>query len=135
MSVITPKDRLWRLSTYRIVLRHNLFPTPESVLQASRRRRADLHMHAGPILQLVRTGDPDVLHTLFLPPPLDWLVAGIDTDAFARMLSVSRRDRGIVDEYLLRLTYRVDDDGSDERRAWAALQETLRGVEPRRAQG
>jgi hypothetical protein len=36
----------------------------------------------------------------------------------------------VVDEHLVSLQYRVDDDGSEERAAWVALRDALHGVAP-----
>lgn len=120
-------DRLYHLSGYRLALRHNLFTTPESVLTASPTRLADLRQCRGEILRIVRAGNPDVLRALFLPQvPLDWSVAGLQSHPGARILSVSIGSKMVVKEQLVQLIYRVDDDGSDERRAWIALRDALR---------
>jgi hypothetical protein len=126
-NVVIPHDRLWLLSTYRLVLRHNGFPTPASVVEANPQRRADLHVHAAGIIQLVQAGDPDVILALFVPRErVDWQVAGYDGDRGARMLSVWRGNGARVDEHLVQITYRVDDGGTGEREAWASLRDVLR---------
>lgn len=74
----------------------------------------------------MQDANPDVLRLLFLPrDPVDWRVSGIDYDPGQRLLSVGRVRHGYTTERILSLSYRVDDDGSQERQAWAALREVL----------
>lgn len=131
MREFTATDRLYLLSTYRLTLRHNLFTSPEAVLRANGPRLAELHIHRAAIVRLVRQADPDVMRALFLPrAPIDWRVAGMESDPAARLLSVSRSAGARVHDELVSLTYRVDDDGSQERAAWIALRDALRGARP-----
>jgi hypothetical protein len=127
MTDFTITDRLYLLSTYRLTLRHNLFPTPEAILQASDERLAELHMHRAAIVQLVREADPDVMRALFLPrASIDWVVAGSAHDANVRLLSVTRRVGAYSANVLLNHRYRIDDEGSEERAAWITLRDVLR---------
>jgi hypothetical protein len=62
------------------------------------------------------------VRALFVPADrLDWLVALLTSDPGARLLSAWQGNAT-----LLRLTYRVDGGGADERRAWTALKAVLR---------
>lgn len=123
-----PPDRLWRLSTFRLALRHGGYTTPEALLATTGKQRNQL-AHAAEILKLVRTADPDVMLALFLPRvPVDWEVAGLDSDPDGRILIVGKSAGARVHEYLVNLSYRVDDDGSQERRAWALLLAALRAA-------
>ncbi len=137
MSMVTATDRLMQLSTYRLTLLHNQFTTPDAVLTAGGSRLAELHIHRAAIVQLVRQGDPDVMLALFLPRPgpIDWGVTGSAHDADLRLLSVTRRIGAYSVDVILDRRYRVDDDGSQERAAWIALRDALRGAQPAVAQG
>lgn len=126
MSQELPADRLWRLSTLRVAALFHGLTTPALVLAATKAQREQLRHNYGPLRQLVQDANPDVLRLLFLPrDPVDWRVAGIDYDPAQRLLSVGRVVHGYTKERLLSLSYRVDDDGSQERQAWAALREAL----------
>jgi hypothetical protein len=125
-----PRDRLYRLSTYRLALRSNDFTSPASVLNATGKQLAGLPpQHRADIVRIVRAGDPDVMRALFLPRvPIDWQVAGMDSDPFARLISVSRSAGARVHDQIVDLTYRIDDDGRDERHAWVVLRDAVRSV-------
>lgn len=126
MSRDLPTDRLWRLSTLRVAALFHGLTTPALVLAATKAQREQLRHNYGPLRQVVQNGNRDVLRLLFLPrDPVDWRVAGIDYDPGQRLLSVGRMQHGYTKERIVSLSYRVDDDGSQERQAWAALQDAL----------
>ena len=93
--------------------------TPEGLAQLSGRLR-------GMIRELVGAGHPDVLLALWPPKDLTWQVAGLTYDPTTRLLSVSRGPHAGQSTSLLEVTYDVR-DAAGERRAWAALKETLKG--------
>jgi hypothetical protein len=112
-----PPDRLYRLSGMRLVLRQHWFTSPENVLTATPRYLKDLHTWRSEIMKIVRRGDPQILSLLFVPrETADWQVAGLDSQPSYRSLSATRGKERVVS-----LVYRVDDDGTDEPRAWDAL--------------
>ncbi len=121
----THTDRLYLLSTYTRMLREQRFSTPESVLSATDERLMGLEPHREPIQALIREGQPDVLLALF-PAPLDWSVAPSAKDGDVRHLDVYQRTSRHSITMRRSLRYAVDDDGSDERAAWATLRDTLR---------
>jgi hypothetical protein len=89
------KDRLYVLSGIRLMRRTNVFLSPDDVLTATSERLGVLHRHRAEVVRLVRQGDPDVLHALFVPQEeLAWMVAGISSDPSARLLSIYRARRG-----------------------------------------
>jgi hypothetical protein len=121
-----PPDRLYRLSGMRLVLRQHGFTAPEDVLTATPRHLKDLHIWRSEIMKIVRRGDPQMLYLLFVPrETADWMVAGLESQPGYRSLSATRGKERVVS-----LVYRVDDDGSDECRAWGKLVKALPAPPP-----
>jgi len=123
------RDRLLRLSTPRRALRHAGLVSPESVLAAPPELRRCCR-HAFEVLHLVERRHPDVALALFWAQPadgVDWHVAILGEGASVpRLLVVDRGPIVGARQDLLRVAYRIDDGGADERAAWRSLIETLR---------
>jgi len=63
------RDRLLRLSTYRLALRQAGLATPESVLRARAEPRRRYRHGFGEVLRLVASRHHDVMLVLFWPQP------------------------------------------------------------------
>ena len=114
---VTRRDRLLRLSTCRLALRHAGLATPEAVLDAPPELRHRYRHCFGEVLRLAERGG-------------DRQAAILGGDASVERLLVV--DRGPIigaRENLLLVTYRIDDDGVGERKALRALVTTLRASE------
>jgi len=124
------RDRLLRLSTWRLALLQAGLETPEAVLAAPPDLRRRYRHCFGAIVPVAERRHPDVMLALFWPRPahgVDWQAAILGGGAsLERLLVVDRGPIVGAREPLLVSTYRIDDDGAGERKALRALVTTLR---------
>ena len=122
-------DRLAQLAACHGHLRYHGLDSLAAYRLATRSQLAQLNpTFRAMIRDLVGRANPDVMAALWPPKDVTWLVARLATDPCARLLSVSKGPHGGQSTSLLDVRYDVR-DAEEERRAWRALLEGLKGAE------